>query len=336
MRKMGILLALLVFGVIVAGCIGQTQLTPTTTESVEEKATPTTTPTTLSETQPHSRYPLKVVDFAGREVTIEKEPQRIISLAPSITETLYFIGALDKVVGITKWDNYPDNVQEGRTIVGDMEPNIEIIASLNPDLIIGLKYHLKYIDQLEKIAPVLIVEPQSIEEIYEAVELLGNVTNREDQAQKTIMEMKEKISSIQEKVENKEKPRVLYIVWWDPLITAGNGTFIDELIALAGGENIFKDAQGWPQVSVEEVIARNPEVIILPPNAGITADGLCDSPLASTDAVKNGRVYTLSSDDIVSRPSPRIVEGLEEIAGFLHPDTFNIEAQPLVCEATSG
>ena len=327
---------LLVFGVIIAGCIGQTQTTPPTTETIEEKTTSiVTTPTNETQTPP-TKYPLKIVDFAGREVTIEKEPQRIVSLAPSITETLYFIGALDKVVGITKWDNYPNNVQEGRTIVGDMEPNIEIIASLKPDLIIGLKYHLKYIDQLEKIAPVLIVEPQSVKEIYEAVELLGNVTNKEDQAQKAIMEMEEKINSIQEKVKNKEKPRVLYIVWWDPLITAGNGTFINDLITLGRGENIFADTQGWPQVSVEEVIARNPEIIILPPSAGITANELCDSPLANTDAVKNGRVYTLSSDDIVARQSPRVVEGLEEIAIFLHPDTFNIEAQPLVCEATSS
>lgn len=327
MKRLGTIAFLLVV-VIIAGCVGQS---PTTTQ-LEGNST-------LKEEQTNTyveRYPLTVKDFAGREVSIESEPMHIVSLAPSITETLYFIEALDKVVGITKWDNYPNNVQEGRTIVGDMEPNIEIIASLKPDLIIGLKYHLKYIDQLEKIAPVLIVEPQSVEEIYEAVELLGNVTNKEDQAQKAIMEMEEKINNIQEKVKNKEKPRVLYIVWWDPLITAGNGTFIGELITLGGGENIFADTQGWPQVSVEEVIARNPEIIILPPSAGITANELCDSPLANTDAVKNGRVYTLSSDDIVARQSPRVVEGLEEIARFLHPDAFNIEAQPLVCEATSS
>jgi len=327
MKRLGTI-AFLLAVVIIAGCVGQS---PTTTQ-LEGNST-------LKEEQTNTyveRYPLTVKDFAGREVSIESEPMHIVSLAPSITETLYFIEALDKVVGITKWDNYPNNVQEGRIIVGDMEPNIEIIASLKPDLIIGLKYHLKYIDQLEKIALVLIVEPQSVEEIYEAVELLGNVTNKEDQAQKAIMEMEEKINSIQEKVKNKEKPRVLYIVWWDPLITAGNGTFIGELITLGGGENIFADTQGWPQVSVEEVIARNPEIIILPPSAGITANELCDSPLTNTDAVKNGRVYTLSSDDIVARQSPRVVEGLEEIARFLHPDAFNIEAQPLVCEATSS
>ena len=327
MKRLGTI-AFLLAVVIIAGCVGQS---PTTTQ-LEGNST-------LKEEQTNTyveRYPLTVKDFAGREVRIESEPMHIISLAPSITETLYFIGALDKVVGITKWDNYPNNVQEGRTIVGDMEPNIEIIASLKPDLIIGLKYHFKYIDQLKKIAPVIIVEPQSVEEIYEAVELLGNVTNKEDQAQKAIIEMEEKINSIQEKVKNKEKPRVLYIVWWDPLITTGNGTFIGELITLGGGENIFADTQGWPQVSVEEVIGRNPEIIILPPSAGITANELCDSPLANTDAVKNGRVYTLSSDDIVARQSPRVVEGLEEIARFLHPDAFNIEAQPLVCEATSS
>lgn len=327
MKMLGAIAFLLVV-VIIAGCVGQS---PTTTQ-LEGNST-------LKEEQTNTyveKYPLTVKDFAGREVSIEGEPMHVVSLAPSITETLYFIGALDKVVGITKWDNYPNNVQEGRTFVGDMEPNIEIIASLKPDLIIGLKYHLKYIDQLEKIGPVLIVEPQSVEEIYEALELLGNVTNRPEQAQEVIIGMKNKIEDIQKKVEGKRKPKVFYIVWGDPLMTAGNGTFIGELITLGGGENIFADTQGWPQVSVEEVIARNPEIIILPPSAGITANELCNSPLANTEAVKNGRVYTLSSDDIVARQSPRIVEGLEEIAMLLYPEEFNLDVQPLVCESIAG
>lgn len=336
MRKMSILLTLLMFGVIIAGCIGQTQTTPTTTETIEEKTTSSVT-TPISETQtPAPKYPLKIVDFAEREVTIEKEPQRIVSLAPSITEILYFIGALDKVVGVTKFDNYPENVQEGRTVVGGFsDPNMEVIASLNPDLIVGTSMHLKYLDQLEKIAPVVIIDPKSIGDIYKAVELLGRITSKEEKAKDVVAEMKDKIEEIQSKVQNVPEVKVFYIVWSDPLMSAGNGTFINDLITLAGGENIFKDTQGWPQVSVEEVLSRNPEVIILPPHAGMSAEDLCNTPLVNTDAVKNGKVYTLSSDDIVSRPSPRIVEGLEEIAKFLHPDLFNVQYQPLTCEATS-
>ncbi|ALV63282.1 Vitamin B12 ABC transporter, B12-binding component BtuF [Thermococcus sp. 2319x1] len=337
MKKIGILLALLMFGVVVAGCIGQTA--NTTTETTEKKVTPTTTTAnTVSETQtPAPKYPLAIVDFAGRKVTIEKEPQRIVSLAPSITETLYFIGALDKVVGVTKFDNYPENVQEGRTVVGGFsDPSIEVIASLNPDLIVGTSMHLKYLEQLEKIAPVIIIDPKSIEEIYKAVELLGKVTNKEEKANEVVNNMQSKIEEIRSKVKDAPRVKVFYIVWSDPLMTAGNATFINDLIILAGGENIFGDTQGWPQVSVEEVLARNPEVIILPPHAGMSAEDLCNTQLINTDAVKNGRVYTLSSDDIVSRPSPRIVEGLEEIAKFLHQDVFNFTYQPLVCEATAG
>lgn len=326
MKRNALIALLLVFGVFIAGCVGQNPTAST-------QSTPKETQTTSS---PVEKYPLEVTDFANREVKIEAEPMRIVSLAPSITESLYFIGALDKVVGITTWDNYPENVQKGRTVVGDMDPDIEVIASLNPDLIIGLNYHLKYLDQLEKIAPVLIVEPQSIEEIYTALELLGKVVNKEEQAQNVIAEMQDRIAAIQEKVRGEERPKVFYIVWADPLMTAGNGTFIGELIDLAGGENLFADLQGWAQVSVEEVIARNPDVIILPPSAGIAASDLCDGPLATTNAVKNGQVYTLSSDDIISRQSPRIVEGLEEIAKFLHPEKFGFEAQPLVCEASTG
>ncbi|KPU62429.1 iron ABC transporter ATP-binding protein [Thermococcus sp. EP1] len=331
MKKTMFIALLLVFGVFIAGCVNQAPSTGT--QTTQEQTTSQETQTT---TTPIEKYPLKVVDFANREVTIESEPERIVSLAPSITETLYFIGALDKVIGITKWDNYPENVQEGRTVVGDMDPNIEVIASLNPDLIIALSYHIRYLDQLEKIAPVVIVEPQSIEGIYKALELLGNVTNRPEQAQEVIIDMKNKIEDIQKKVEGKRKPKVFYIVWGDPLMTAGNGTFINELLTLAGGDNIFGDVQGWAQVSIEEVIARNPEVIILPPSAGITANELCQGALANTDAVKNGNVYTLSNDDIISRQSPRIVEGLEEIAMFLYPEEFNLEVQPLVCESIAG
>ncbi|NJE26720.1 ABC transporter substrate-binding protein [Thermococcus sp. MV5] len=338
MKKIGVMLALLMLGVIVAGCVEQTQTT--TTEGIEETSdtsTPIATNTTSRTQTVVSHYPVVVIDFAGKEVTVNKEPQKIVSLAPSITEILYFIGALDKVVGVTKFDNYPENVQEGRTVIGGFsDPNIEVIASLEPDLIVGTSMHIKYLDQLEKIAPVIIIDPKSIEEIYEAVELLGKVTNKEEKASEVVNYMEEMIEETRSKVKGAPRVKVFYIVWSDPLMSVGNGTFIHDLITIAGGENIFGDAQGWPQVSVEEVLSRNPEVIILPPHAGISAEDLCNSTLANTDAVKTGRVYTLSSDDIVSRPSPRIIEGLKEIAGFLHPEIFNFTYQPLICEATTG
>ncbi len=282
------------------------------------------------------KYPLTITDFEGRKVTIKKEPQRIVSLAPSITETLFYIGAGDKVVGVTTFDDYPPQVKNITKIGGFSNPNIEVIASLKPDLIIGTSMHLQYLDQLQQIAPVIIVSPKNIEGIYKQIELLGEVTNREEYAQSVVEQMKAKVAEITSMVKNQTKPKVLFITWWNPIYVPGNGTFQGELIELAGGRNIFSDLKGWAQVSMEQILARNPDVIILSAHAGINATDLCKSQLVQTNAMKNGRVFTVSNDDIISRPGPRIVEGLEELAEFLHPKLFKYSFQPLTCNATSS
>lgn len=322
-RKLALLLMVLLLGVAVAGCISQSEETQATTQTTKE--TPTTTTQIQEQTTQTEKpkYPIVITDFAGRNVTIEKEPQKIVSLAPSITETLYFLGALEKVVGITKFDDFPENVKEGREIVGGFsDPNIEIIASLKPDLIIATSMHMQYLDQLEKIAPVIVVDPKNMDEIYQSIELLGKVINREEQAKKVIDDMKEKVNEIQKLVADTPKVKVFYVVWNNPLMTAGAGTFINDLIELAGGENIFSDAQSWATVSIEEVLARNPEVIVLTPHCGMSVNDVHDSQLAKTNAAKMGKIVVIQNENILVRPSPRIVEGLEELAKTLHPEAF--------------
>lgn len=327
-RKTALLLVILMFGVIIAGCINQQAATTSstatqTTSSLKETTTqPTSTTQTQTETK-KSKYPLTITDFADRKVTIEKEPQKIVSLAPSITETLYFLEALDKVVGVTQYDDFPPGVQEGRTVIGGFSnPNIEIIASLKPDLIIATSMHMKYLNQLEQIAPVIIIDPKNMDDIYKAIELLGKVVNKEEQAQKVIADMKSKVEEIQNAVKNKSKVRVFYVVWNNPLMTAGKGTFIDDLIKLAGGENIFSDVEGWAQVGVEQVLAKDPEVIILTPHCGMTVQDIYNSELSKTTAAKEGKVIVIQNDNVLVRPSPRIVQGLEKLAKAIHPDAF--------------
>ncbi|BAA30771.1 ABC transporter substrate-binding protein [Pyrococcus horikoshii] len=323
--------------VLVSGCIGSST-TPTTTTTPQTQSTHTITKTkemtrtiteTVTITMTPTHYPLTIVDSLGRRVTIEKEPQRIVSLAPSITETLYFIGALDKVVGVTKFDDFPPGVKKGRTIIGDFSnPNIEVIASLKPDLIIGTSLHIKYLDKLQEIAPVVIVDPKNIDEIYDWIIKLGKIVNREEEAKGVVNYMKAIVEDIKAKTENATKVKVFYLVsYYEGYWTAGNGTFIDSLISLAGGENIFHDIQGWKVVSVEEIVARDPEVIILSQHPGVTPKDLCNTPLAKTTAFKNGRIYMISDDNIISRPGPRIVLGLEELAYFIHPEVFNYAYQ---------
>ncbi|WP_297093214.1 helical backbone metal receptor [Thermococcus sp.] len=282
-------------------------------------------------------YPLTVTDFAGRQVTIEKEPERIVSLAPSITESLFYIGAGDKLVGVTKWADFPPAVENITRVGGyGQYANLEIIASLNPDLILADGFSMSILNDLEKIAPVVIVDPKNISDIYTAIEMLGKITNREEGARAVVADMEAKVSYVTSMVSGQERPKVLFITWWNPLYVPGSGTFQDDLIRLAGGENIFSDMSGWAQVSMEQVLERNPDVIIVSAHAGITAEDLCSTELVNTNAFKNGMVFTISDDNLVSRPGPRIVYGLEEIAEYLHPDVFNYQFQPLVCNATAS
>ncbi|NJE61023.1 ABC transporter substrate-binding protein [Thermococcus sp. 21S7] len=282
-------------------------------------------------------YPLTVTDFAGREVTIEGEPERIVSLAPSITESLFYIGAGDKVVGVTDYEDFPPAVENITRIGGyGKYANLEAIASLQPDLILADGFSKDILDSLEKIAPVIIVDPKNITDIYNAIELLGRVTNREEGAKSVVAGMKAKVSYVSAMVAGKPKVETFFILsYYNGYWTAGAGTFVDDLINLAGGENIFGDVSGWGAASEEQIIARNPEVIIISPNAGIKPEDLCSGPLSEVDAVKNGHVYVLSDENLVVRPGPRIVHGLEEIAEYLHPDVFNYQPQPLACNATA-
>ncbi|MFA4668635.1 ABC transporter substrate-binding protein [Pyrococcus kukulkanii] len=335
-------LALIVF---MSGCIGTQTTTLTTTApaktvtitETQEKTTTITVTQTVTTTMVPTHYPLTIVDSAGRKVTIEKEPRRIVSLAPSITETLYFIGALDRVVGVTKFDDFPPGVQKGRTVIGGFsDPNLEVIASLKPDLIIGTSMHLKYLDKLQGIAPVIIVDPRDINEIYKWIITLGKVVNREEEAKGVVNYMKAIIEDVEAKVANSPRPKVFVLLsYWNGYWTAGRGTFIDSLISIAGGENIFHDVEGWKAVSVEEIVARNPDVIIISYHAGVKPGDLCDTPLAKTNAFKNGRVYVISDDNLISRAGPRIVLGLEEIAYFIHPEVFNYAYQPRTCTVSS-
>jgi iron complex transport system substrate-binding protein len=137
-------------------------------------------------------------------------------------------------------------------------------------------------------------------------------------------------------VKDEPRIRVFYVVWGNPLMTAGGDSFVSALISLAGGINVFNDTTGWPSVSGEQVLARDPEVIILLPTAGINASQLCDGPFAPTTAVQTGRIYTASDANPYLRPSPRIVEAVDEIARFLHPEAFGLQLNSTVCQAATA
>ena len=179
-------------------------------------------------------------------------------------------------------------------------------------------------ETLEKMGiPVVVIEAKSIDNIYESIEMLGKITNKEEKAQTIVNEMKSKIQEISNKVKDRPKIKVFHLIDINGNWTAGSGTFIHELINLAGGQNIAEDTEGWVQYSIEELVSKNPDAIVMSSYAGDVETIKNMEGYKETNAVKNNNIYVVSNDDIISRATNRIVLGLEEIAKFLHPEVFN-------------
>lgn len=276
-----------------------------------------------------NEFPLTITGDLNREVTITKQPERIISLSPANTEVLFALGLGEKVVGITNVCNYPSQTKEKEKIGDYNNPNLEKIIELEPDLILASHGNpTELIDQLEELNYTVVgLNPKNIDDVISSITMVGKITGNVKEAARLTEEMEERIGAVLSKtsslVEN-NKPRVLYVVWYKPLWTAGSGTFIDELIQKAGGINIAGDIAGWPQMNLETVIEKNPQVIII----GYSEDQpeliqavRNESTLDQTDAFKNNQIHTIDTD-IVSRTGPRIVDALEEIAKIIHPELF--------------
>jgi len=255
----------------------------------------------------------------------QKTPERIISTSPSNTEILFALGLGDKVVGVTTYCNYPPEAPEKEKIGGFSTVDIEKIISLNPDMVLASsKTGDENIKKLEdKGITVLIVEPKNIDEILKAIELIGNVTGKENEAKSLTENMLKRINKVKENSKNlKEKPKVMYVVWHEPLMSAGKNTFANDIIEIAGGENIYSDMEiQYPTISLESVIDRNPDIIIASVGHGdagnLTYNYVMNEPrLKDVNAVKNKRVYEIDAD-IMNRPGPRISDALEQFAVWM-------------------
>ncbi|WP_456330356.1 ABC transporter substrate-binding protein [Archaeoglobus sp.] len=274
------------------------------------------------------------VDDTGYNIS-EGNPQRIVSLAPSNTEILFAIGAGDRVVGVTDYCNYPPEVIEKKekgelvSIGGYTTINIEKIVSLNPDLVVASYGNgIENIETLRRMGlEVVAFDPKTVEDVMKDIILIGIATGEKENATKLVNEMLEKIEKVREKVGDEQKVRVAHVMWYDPIWVSGKNTFIDEVIRLAGGENVF-NFEGWRTVSVEDLIAANPDVILVSSGSGMGGGRdvvyewiMSDERLSGIKAVKEGRVYVVDAD-IISRPSYRLAEAVEVVAKCLHPEVF--------------
>ena len=271
-----------------------------------------------------------VVDDFGREVLIPHEPRRIVSTAPSITETLFALGLGDRVVGVTRYCNYPPEVLEkiGKgeiTVIGGYtDPSLEKILELEPDLVIGHNLlNPEFIKKVEDAGiPIVVVKTaESIRGVYDDIRLIGRACWADDAASKLVEKLRSEIAFWESKIEGLEKVDVAEIAWVNPLWVAGNGTYIHDIIEHAGGRNVFADKSWWASVSDEELVAKDPEYIIVPYRHGqeLIYDGIMKM---KEEGLIHGEIIPIDPD-IISRPGPRVALLFEIVVKALHPEVWS-------------
>ena len=270
------------------------------------------------------------VDDIGRTVQINEIPQRIISLSPNNTEMVYALDLQDKLVGVTSYDNYPPEAKN-KPVVSDFSTvDLEKIVDANPDLVLADSIQKNdTIPALEKLGiTVYTMPPNNIDGIFNEIKALGQITGKTQAADNLVSSLKTRIQAVADKtaqLNDSQKPRVLFVTWHDPIWTAGSDTMIQYLINEAGGTNIASDLNGYATITLESVIERNPQVIVVMSSMGAQSASLdfikSNEQFQSTDAVKNGWVYEIDAD-IFGRTTPRIVDGLETLAKLVHPELF--------------
>ena len=261
-------------------------------------------------------------DETGRSVSVPDHPDRIICLVPSITDSVFSLGAADDVVAISDYVKYPPEALRKPSVGSISNPSMEIILSLHPDLVLGMPQsnQRSILDQIQRLGiPVYLVDPHGIAGILHSITSLGQAINREAQAAAVVARLKERIAAVRASVQGKPLIKVFAPVSYDPVITIGKGAFITEIIEAAGGESITADlAQEWPQISMEAVVARAPEALLLVRGGRITLDILKDRPgWNALPAIRERRVYFV--DKRVEFPSPIAIDALEDLAKQFHP-----------------
>lgn len=307
------------------------QATPTTAP-VATEAPATEAPATQAATEPAVITTLTVTDGLGREVKLNGPAQRIVSLAPSNTEILFAIGAGEQVVGRDEFADYPEEAKSIESVGGSFgEYNSEAIVALKPDLVLAAEINPpELVKQLEDLGLTVyyLKNPLTLEEMYGNLEIVGQLTGHD--VTTLVDSLKARVAAVDEKISPiSSHPTVFYEIDASDAskpYTYGPGTFGDLLITRAGGANLATLAgitDPYPQVSLEQIVATNPNLIVLgDSNFGTTAEAVkARAGWEVLDAVKNDQIFPFD-DNLVSRPGPRLVDGLEQLAKLLHPELF--------------
>lgn len=280
---------------------------------------------------PHSVYPLTLTDDAGREVTISAAPTRIVSLAPSNTEIVCALDACDELVGVTDFDDYPAQVADVADVVIGAVVDVEKVVAADPDLVLAAGNELtptSVIDQLTDLGyPVLALYPHDLQGVYDDIALVGEAIDAQATAEELVSSLQVREAAVVTAVAGAERPRTFYEVgvFEGSIYTAGKDSFLASLISLAGGEPILGDAASTA-IQLEDLINADPELILLGDasyDPTITVESIAArSGWADMTAVREGHIVIVLEDLVITRPGPRIVDGLEALARAIHPELF--------------
>jgi iron complex transport system substrate-binding protein len=275
----------------------------------------------------------EVVDEAGRTVRVPQLPSRIVSLAPSLTETLYALGLQDRLVGVTDFCDYPPDAQKKRKVGGIVNPNLEEIAALHPDLVLVTKEinRLETVRALDALGiPAYATHSRSIDDILSTTQKLADLLGVPETGKSLAADLQSRLAALHARLEALPPSRVLFVVWTRPLISVGKNTFIADALRRAEATSIVDATQDWPQMNLEEVVRLQPDYLVFaashPDSAVRDFEALSVLPgWKLLDAVRNRHFAVIS--DAVNRPAPRIVSAIEDLARQLHPTAFQ-EAAP--------
>ena len=268
----------------------------------------------------------EITDDAGRRVSIPFKVDRVVSLAPNLTEIVFAVGAGNRLVGRTSYCDYPPEAKAIAEIGDTLHPSLERIIALKPQVVlVSTASQLEVFTQQlngQNIA-VFVTDPHDLKGVFRSIEQIGEIVGEKDKANQLVQKLLERTHTVEQAVSGKPPVKVFYQVSGEPLYTAGHDSFVTDLMRRAGASSVTADVPGaWPKYSNESALAARPDAIILPTGGSMgAANSNVAEALRQSPAVLNGRVYKIN-DDHLTRPGPRLVDGLEEMARALHPDAF--------------
>jgi iron complex transport system substrate-binding protein len=278
----------------------------------------------------HTQSYRTIVDPVGRTLDVPLRPLRIVSLAPSVTEIVYALDQGHRLVGASRFSNYPPAAAALPKVGSYVQLDIERIAALQPDLCIGIKdgNPIATVDRLQDMGiPVFAVDPVDLDTIMLSVQAIGELLDAQSPAEAIVTDMRGRIARVRERIEQTDhRPGVFLQIGIAPIVSVGHNTFIDTLITQAGGFNVAGGSQGYPRFSREQVIVLAPEVIVI---SSMDRAAVFEQVKAewmqwpSIPAVQRGAVF-IAPPDLFDRPSPRLIDALEVLAAFIHPELFKV------------